>query len=718
MQEAWARFITQTILGLERDAAIKIFSEAFARIRSFERETRAVAALNRSNVLCVFHTGTQEGVPYLFLSQGGSKKIGAHSGRLWAPNGDPKMSAAGRGDTGGCALTAIIVGGVVLLYSFSTLLFYLAMGVVGTLILACAGLALAHVWKTRAFAVVLLAGAAVQTAILASGTRGIVLCFTASTTWFAGLIILSRFGLRREKGFARALVKNALELSGILAIVTGLLTAISVALYNFPPDQIFEWSEAFTQAKRVMEKVEGVSKQVLLFLGFLYFLTLWSESNRRRFAALWSVCRSSRKWIKRAVLVAVVVASFSFTANRARGPSPWDGPLEVLDRSKAETLSAYSELAWRVRLQLGAELKMQVVSAALAAMPASEQQAVAREARLVHEADRIPSPYFAQTVAHQTVSELLAWEGSYKERRKELLKVLPPPTDSAPRLSAQDVLPPTYRALTRSGIRRASAEVNREDEKKKAPEWMLGDGEEVLQKFFNAGLNPNRVEFLKLLSKDYPLLSEVLDVALDAIKDSLFQRFHERAGKLAVEIARNGGTNLAGRIHQAAAELAPKAAPPSEDQVAVLTRDLNARSERTQKARKRLDADVQQGEAAVIAKLAEVASQMKELNVATPSPTSIKDVSFLSEFPILRASVVRLTHWREAIAEAMSRSPGDPHWQQVLGRDYEPLSRKAETIRVERERAVAARREAERVQREIERSRVEREAREREVRGR
>src|SRR5437016_1028702 len=54
---------------LARDVAVKVLPEAFARdserMRRFEQEARAVAALNHPNVLSVFDTGTQNDVPYL-----------------------------------------------------------------------------------------------------------------------------------------------------------------------------------------------------------------------------------------------------------------------------------------------------------------------------------------------------------------------------------------------------------------------------------------------------------------------------------------------------------------------------------------------------------------------------------------------------------------------------------------------------------------------------
>ncbi len=54
---------------LGRDVALKILPEAFARdpdrMRRFEQETRAIAALNHPNVLSVFDTGTADGLPYM-----------------------------------------------------------------------------------------------------------------------------------------------------------------------------------------------------------------------------------------------------------------------------------------------------------------------------------------------------------------------------------------------------------------------------------------------------------------------------------------------------------------------------------------------------------------------------------------------------------------------------------------------------------------------------
>src|SRR4029077_1180287 len=54
---------------LDRDVAIKILPESLARdadrMRRFEQEARAVAALSHANLVAVYDTGTHDGVPYL-----------------------------------------------------------------------------------------------------------------------------------------------------------------------------------------------------------------------------------------------------------------------------------------------------------------------------------------------------------------------------------------------------------------------------------------------------------------------------------------------------------------------------------------------------------------------------------------------------------------------------------------------------------------------------
>ena len=54
---------------LQRDVAVKVIPASFAsdptRLRRFEQEARAAAALNHPNILAVYDVGVQDGAPYI-----------------------------------------------------------------------------------------------------------------------------------------------------------------------------------------------------------------------------------------------------------------------------------------------------------------------------------------------------------------------------------------------------------------------------------------------------------------------------------------------------------------------------------------------------------------------------------------------------------------------------------------------------------------------------
>src|SRR6202047_5345759 len=73
---------------LGRDVAIKVLPVSFAadteRLRRFEQEARAVAALNHPNILAIHDIGTEEGAPFLVsvLLEGESVRDVLHRGAL------------------------------------------------------------------------------------------------------------------------------------------------------------------------------------------------------------------------------------------------------------------------------------------------------------------------------------------------------------------------------------------------------------------------------------------------------------------------------------------------------------------------------------------------------------------------------------------------------------------------------------------------------------
>jgi eukaryotic-like serine/threonine-protein kinase len=73
---------------LGRDVAVKVLPEAFARdaerLRRFETEARAIAALNHPNILSIHDLGTHEGAPYLVSEclEGQSLRVALSGGAL------------------------------------------------------------------------------------------------------------------------------------------------------------------------------------------------------------------------------------------------------------------------------------------------------------------------------------------------------------------------------------------------------------------------------------------------------------------------------------------------------------------------------------------------------------------------------------------------------------------------------------------------------------
>src|SRR6202789_3573953 len=73
---------------LQRDVAIKVLPESFSRdserLRRFEQEARAVAALNHPNILAIHDIGEQGGTPFIVseLLEGCSLRVELEDGAL------------------------------------------------------------------------------------------------------------------------------------------------------------------------------------------------------------------------------------------------------------------------------------------------------------------------------------------------------------------------------------------------------------------------------------------------------------------------------------------------------------------------------------------------------------------------------------------------------------------------------------------------------------
>ena len=88
MPAEWEKSIARKDSRLGRDVALKILPESFARepdrLRRFEQEARAVAALNHPNILAIHDIGQHNGTPFLVseLLEGESLRAALDRGPL------------------------------------------------------------------------------------------------------------------------------------------------------------------------------------------------------------------------------------------------------------------------------------------------------------------------------------------------------------------------------------------------------------------------------------------------------------------------------------------------------------------------------------------------------------------------------------------------------------------------------------------------------------
>src|SRR5271165_1666704 len=82
---------------LKREVAIKVLTPALSldadRMRRFEQEAMATAALNHPNILAVFDIGTSEGSPYVVseLLEGETLRDRLRTGAIQGPSATPAL---------------------------------------------------------------------------------------------------------------------------------------------------------------------------------------------------------------------------------------------------------------------------------------------------------------------------------------------------------------------------------------------------------------------------------------------------------------------------------------------------------------------------------------------------------------------------------------------------------------------------------------------------
>jgi hypothetical protein len=400
-----------------------------------------------------------------------------------------------------------------------------------------------------------------------------------------------------EETLVSRTVMNLLSVFRIVAIVTGLLAAVSFALAWFPPDRILDWGDGINAIHANLELADktfayATGALAVVYLG-AYILKLRFPSTL--FVAIWDGLMRVRRILNPVALSFVAVCSFGLTASRAGGPSAASGPIEALTKARAESIQDYRALVWNIRLELTKELSIKAVSSVYDQLPAPAKAAVATESVVNDRAQRIPAPYLNPDFTGMKAAELESFQPP--------AAVFPKPPPTAP---AAIVQPPA--GISARILREATAESRRlpaatqpplvrpaaggPPEDPDLPNWMQGPGRDVLNEAAGLALSPDRLPGLQSLSLTHPLLGELLAAPLEALFETASAKFQSVSSEIARQRLANPHASLKILIGFAVGELSrevkveplsPRLVNDSEDAVSSYQKRVDSADQRWKK---------------------------------------------------------------------------------------------------------------------------------------
>jgi hypothetical protein len=597
-------------------------------------------------------------------------------------------------DLRGCLGLVALAAVVILFISYPVLLWGL-----GGLFVLMVVVGIAGQRRTTIGATVAAAG---LTVAIAAGWRSVLACLLASAMWAVALALAKKFLVQGKEGLVPAIVRNGLGVALVVTAAIGAVVATSYWLSIFPPDHILDWGEKIEPWKDRLEKIATYASVGMSALGVAY---LWLARKARATAPLapaWNAAAAVKTWVERGALALAVVASFTFTATGAA-----NGPIVELTHARAEALTNYADLVWKIRLELNREIKFQVVAAAYEAAPQAVQAAVVQEAQLDSRSAQIPNVYFhGETPPRQTSEQLLAWFDPRPRRDSDWAAILREAGNAwRERERPASVTPPPGSSLRE--IEKGRSEVSRAAAGFVPPKWLTGPGEDVARGLFDFATPTDALPVLKALGDSFPLLSAIVDIGLDASKEVLFGKLEAPAVEIARDAMRDGASSIPGNLKRAAQELAPPLPEVDWREMGELRRDLAERADEVAAARERLESDLPLAIKEVREDADEFAKKMADLGIAEPSAakkveTTGDPAEGAPAIEDLRAQKKRLDASRESVVNAMAdgRVPDDKA-RDLLGPEYEPLRSRADEVVQERAAAERAR-EAERRAHEME----------------
>ena len=395
-------------------------------------------------------------------------------------------------------------------------------------------------------------------AIVTSATVFVYLC--VSLLWL-GLAYLNKVRLEAAistKRFLYYLSSASVELFLILTVALGAYALFAVCIRFLATDArtLIELRSLEENIASVHEHLEAASPSKLhvIFLAVAFYIgrvvAIRYEQGEALVSRTRQVASTGLKWLHRLAQFSLVAASFTFLATRADGPP---APLEARLRQMKED---YTQFRSQVQQALVTETKLQLIRHAWQQAPQILKSSLSNAAIITRQrSDFVEEEEWAD---HEYgMGDMPSAETAAKYRDEKSPHAQPQPTSAS--FNGQDHASDKFSSgeLHDAVVDSVGARVKVEGDASK----LTGDMNEELAKDVQAfALDADRmtdnVGFLKILTSDYPLVSEFLDAVNDAFNDYIFDKLQPAVDRIIQQIRSSPSQRLADQIDAVAKDLA------------------------------------------------------------------------------------------------------------------------------------------------------------------
>jgi len=363
----------------------------------------------------------------------------------------------------------------------------------------------------------------------------------------AGSIVFWRAkSVFRHDGLVGRLLPGLFQMAASIAGVAGVLWVFSFYLRNVPPQHLLDLGRHLNTAIHVFDVVEKATTSAFILLIAMY---LWlqfgpketvlssratQEGSRSKtlVANMWNWATKSSGLRDRLSLILVCVAAFTFIAT-----GPQNSPLQELNSARAKALSDYQDVVWQVELSLRAEVIFEVAQSIYDKVPPSVRASAAVENELNLRA--IPAAYYLSGFSGMSTQQLINAQDRGTEWRNSIANQTHGALENE-RLGVRSVPPAGVSLRDLEGLKEEAQAMSGHEENQSLP-WMNGLGPKVVSKFVELEVSSDRIPILRLVGAQMPLVGKLLDIAFDAIDESI----SEKIDTLAEQIVRD---RASGRI--------------------------------------------------------------------------------------------------------------------------------------------------------------------------